>query len=94
MASILIRNLSDDTKTRLRVRAARSGCSLEAQARIALDQFVRDNVVPERKGKGDWVDELQARMFAIGDGKDIELVVPEYEAEYVPIDFSKHGFGE
>jgi antitoxin FitA len=94
MASILIRNLSDETKTQLRVRAAQHGRSLEAEARIALDQFVRDNAVPDQQGKGDWVDELQARMAAIGAGKDIELVVPEYEAEYVPIDFSKHGFGE
>ncbi len=94
MASILIRNISDETKSKLRVRAARHGRSLEAEVRNALDQLVKDKLIVEPKSKGGWVDELQARMAAIGGGKDIELVIPEYEAEYVPVDLSKHGEGE
>jgi antitoxin FitA len=94
MASILIRNISDDTKSKLRIRAARHGRSLEAEVRNALDHLVGDKPFVDLKNKGDWVDELQARMAAIGGGKDIELVIPEYEAEYVPVDFSNHGSGE
>ena len=38
MASITIRNLSVESKERLRRRAARSGCSLEALVRSIFDQ--------------------------------------------------------
>ena len=36
MASITIRNLDDDVKTRLRVRAADNGRSMEEEARLIL----------------------------------------------------------
>ena len=36
MASITIRNLDDDVKTRLRVRAASNGRSMEEEARLIL----------------------------------------------------------
>jgi plasmid stability protein len=38
MASLLIRNLDDETKTRLRVRAAEKGRSMEAEARDILSR--------------------------------------------------------
>ena len=38
MASITIRNLSPESKARLRRRAERQGCSLEVLARSILDQ--------------------------------------------------------
>ncbi|HEY4942540.1 MAG TPA: hypothetical protein VII56_14015 [Rhizomicrobium sp.] len=38
MASITIRNLKDDTKKRLRLRAAEHGRSLEAEVRDILDR--------------------------------------------------------
>ena len=40
MASITIRNLDDDVKTRLRVRAAGNGRSMEAEARLILRDAV------------------------------------------------------
>ncbi|MDE0260813.1 MAG: hypothetical protein OXJ37_00225 [Bryobacterales bacterium] len=40
MASITIRNLDDDVKTRLRVRAASSGRSMEEETRLILRQAV------------------------------------------------------
>ncbi len=40
MASITIRNLEDDVKTRLRVRAAGHGRSIEEEARIILREAV------------------------------------------------------
>ena len=42
MASITIRNLSQETKERLRLHAVRRGCSLEALARSILDSATVD----------------------------------------------------
>lgn len=38
MASLTIRNLDNNVKAQLRQRAARNGCSMEAEARIILSQ--------------------------------------------------------
>lgn len=38
MASLTIRNLDENLKTRLRMRAARHGCSMEAEVRNILMQ--------------------------------------------------------
>lgn len=43
MAAITIRALSDETKARLRVRAARNGRSTEAEVRAILDAAVADD---------------------------------------------------
>ncbi|MGA2928982.1 MAG: Arc family DNA-binding protein, partial [Solirubrobacteraceae bacterium] len=40
MAAISIRNLDDDIKNRLRVRAARHGRSMESEIRVILTQAV------------------------------------------------------
>lgn len=45
MASITIRNLSEESKERLRHRAARRGCSLEALVRSILDSAAEEAVV-------------------------------------------------
>jgi len=42
MASIRIRNLSSETKAKLRRRAEERGCSLEALARSILDQAAEE----------------------------------------------------
>ena len=42
VASITIRNLDDDVKTRLRVRAAEHSRSMEEEARIILREAVSD----------------------------------------------------
>ncbi len=41
MASLTIRNLDDETKARLRLRAARHGCSMEQEVRNILREAVR-----------------------------------------------------
>ena len=47
MASITIRNLDDDVKTRLRVRAAEHHRSMEEEARLILrDAVNRDGTAP------------------------------------------------
>ncbi len=57
MASITIRNLDDDVKTRLRVRAADNGRSMEEEARLILRAAVERKDVPE-KGLGTAIHEL------------------------------------
>jgi plasmid stability protein len=42
MAALSIRNLDDDVKRRLRVRAARHGRSMESEARAILSEAVRE----------------------------------------------------
>ena len=68
MASITIRNLDDDVKTRLRRRAAGRGHSMEEEARIILAESVDREAVPER-GLGTAIHDL-FRPFG---GVDLEL---------------------
>lgn len=46
MASITIRNLEDDMKARLRLRAAEHGHSMEAEVRSILRQVLRHDTDP------------------------------------------------
>lgn len=47
MAAVSIRNLDEETKRRLRIRAARHGRSMEAEIRAILQEVVSE---PERPG--------------------------------------------
>ena len=67
MASISVRNLDDDVKERLRVRAARHGRSMESEIRMILVDAVRE---------GDDEDGLFEKMldrFGEADGVELEL---------------------
>ncbi|MXW93793.1 MAG: plasmid stabilization protein [Rhodospirillaceae bacterium] len=57
MASITIRKLDDDVKTRLRMRAAGNGRSMEEEARVILREAVGPEPGPE-KGLGTSIHEL------------------------------------
>ncbi len=57
MASITIRNLDDGVKTRLRMRAAGNGRSMEEEARLILREAVGREAVPA-KGLGTAIHEL------------------------------------
>lgn len=57
MASITIRNLDDEVKARLRVRAAHSGRSMEEEVRLILRAVVEPENVPA-KGLGTAIHEL------------------------------------
>lgn len=61
MASITIRNLDDDVKRRLRVRAAEHGRSMEEEARDILRQVVSQPSVPRNLGQA-----IHARFAALG----------------------------
>ena len=67
MASITIRNLDDDVKTRLRVRAADNGRSMEEEARLIL----RD-AVGRKPGPRNLAAAIRARIEPLG-GVDLEL---------------------
>ena len=67
MASITIRNLDDGVKTRLRVRAAGNGRSMEEEARLIL----RD-AVGQKPGSQNLASRIRARFEPLG-GVDLEL---------------------
>ncbi|MBS4097481.1 MAG: plasmid stabilization protein [Sulfuricella sp.] len=46
MASLTIRNLDEELKSRLRLQAARHGCSMEQEARWILSQAVMPTANP------------------------------------------------
>ncbi len=78
MASITIRRLSDESKERLRKRAERSGCSLEALARSILDQAANDTTKPERFPYN--------LMEVIEPGEDIDRFLREHQQKQQPVD--------
>jgi plasmid stability protein len=59
MASITIRNLDDDVKARLRLAAARHGCSMEEEARRILRTALL--VEEAEKGLGTRIHEIWAK---------------------------------
>jgi antitoxin FitA len=68
MASISVRDLDDDVRDLLRVRAARNGRSMEAEVREILTAAVREPA-PDQ----DLFTTLRNRFGAVG---GIDLVVP------------------
>ena len=72
MASITIRNLDDDVKTRLRVRASANGRSMEEEARLILAEAVDREPAP-RQGLGTAIHELFEPFGGV------ELVLPPRE---------------
>ena len=67
MASITIRNLDDEVKTRLRVRAAGNGRSMEEEARLILR-----NAVARKPRAVTLAAAIRARIAPLG-GVDLEL---------------------
>jgi len=67
MASITIRNLDDDVKRRLRVRAAEHGRSMEEEARDILRRVVGQPSAPKNLGQS-----IHQRFAALG-GVDLAL---------------------
>ena len=78
MASITIRNLDDEVKTRLRVRAAGNGRSMEEEARLIL----REAVV--HKSRGNLAAAIRARIAPLG---GVELELPPRESTREPPSF-------
>ena len=78
MASLTIRNIEEDTKERLRVRAAQNGRSMEEEARVILRATVAG-----ASGADLWT--RSRALFAGTDGVDLEL--PARAADRAPPGF-------
>ena len=79
MASITIRNLDDDVKSRLRLRAAGSGRSMEEEARLIL----RD-AVGRRPSSNNLANIIRTRF---GPSKGVDLELPPRNAGREPPSF-------
>jgi plasmid stability protein len=77
MANLSVRKLDEETLSRLRVRAATHGVSMEEEARRILKAAVNS---PERLG------DLAVRIF--GQQYGVDLPVPE-RAPHEPLDLSE-----
>jgi plasmid stability protein len=80
MASMTIRNLDDDLKTLLRLRAARHGQSMEEEARSILRGALRADALSGQA----LVDSIRAMVTPHG---GIELELPPRELQRDPPDF-------
>lgn len=72
MASMTIRNIDDQLKVRLRMRAASHGRSMEDEARDIL----RAALAVDGKRSGGLVDSIRARVAPLG-GAEIEIAPRE-----------------
>ena len=72
MASITIRNLDDEVKQRLRVRAAQHGHSMEQEARNILQAALAE---PPETGE-EFVRRIRARFEKVGFIEPGELEIP------------------
>lgn len=73
MASLTVRDLDDEVKRRLRLRAAHHGRSMEAEVRAILADSVstaRDHTDPPEYGFGTWLHEQFSELGGL------ELKVP------------------
>jgi len=82
MATLTIRQLDERTKTRLRVRAAHHGRSMEEEAR----EILRLALTVPSPAKGNLAESIRRRFRALG---GLELEVPQRDAMREP-----PGFGE
>ncbi len=80
MATLTIRNLDEEVKDAIRLRAARNKRSMEEEARVILRAGVRE--VPNAKH----IVETALRLFGKKNG--IELELPPREPVREPPDFS------
>ncbi|MCP9490815.1 MAG: Arc family DNA-binding protein [Solirubrobacteraceae bacterium MAG38_C4-C5] len=80
-STITVRNLDDDVKAKLRVRAAENGRSMEAEVRAILATAVRKR--PPELGLGTWIHELFA------DVGGVELELPSRDEPARAADFSE-----
>ena len=79
MASITIRNLDDDVKTQLRIRASASGHSVEEEVRLILLKAVKREPTPENLASA-----IRRRFAPLG---GVELEIPARQPIREPISF-------
>ena len=87
MASLTIRQLDDDIKSSLRIRAAQNGRSMEAEARIILAAVFVDKTDSESiASKIQRITEQQT-------GVDLRQVERSAKLSHRKLDFSEEGYG-
>lgn len=83
MATLTIRNLDEEIKRKLRLRAARHNRSVEAEVRAILSETAN-----AQEGKRDLADAIHARFAGLG----VEsLPIPPRQAVRTPPDFGAEG---
>ena len=87
MATLTVRRLDDDVKTRLRVRAAGNGRSLEEEVRHILARAVAD---PTKPKPGNLADAIAAIFDPLG---GVDLDIPARGRGRPPPDFSGPEYG-
>ncbi len=80
MASITIRNLSDESKARLRQRAEQRGCSLEVLVRSILDDAAEDTAPAGRFPHN--------LIVLVEPGEDIEPFIREHRQPQEPVELT------
>jgi plasmid stability protein len=83
MAAIVVRNLDEDVKRRLRVRAARHGRSMEAEVRAILEDSVR--------GQDNFAEALMETFGALG---GVDLEIPARSVQPRPVEFDPVEFDD
>jgi plasmid stability protein len=86
MASLNIRQLDPALKEKLRIRAARNGRSMEAEARVILKESLSGAEKPLTTG-AELVDWIRQRFGPLG---GVELELPPRGPAREPPDFSGH----
>jgi plasmid stability protein len=81
MGSILIRQLDDETKAKLRLRAARNGHSMEQEAR----EILRVSLSAESSSGLHLVDAIRRRIEALG-GIDLPVIPRDLGPEPVKLE--------
>lgn len=84
MATMTIRNIDDELKSRLRVRAARHGCSMEEEARSILRTALAAG--GQDDSGASLYRAIRARVEPLG---GIELALPSREPMREPPDFGE-----
>jgi len=87
MPAITVRNIDEDLKAKLRIRAAQNGRSMEAEVRQILKAALVDDQALSRptpeKGLGAWIHELFAEIGGV------ELDIPKRTELARYVDFSE-----
>jgi plasmid stability protein len=81
MGSLTIRNLDDELKARLRLRAARHNCSMEAEVRSILGQVLLPDADP-----GAFAARINQRFASL---EAESLPIPARQAVRTPPDFGE-----
>ncbi|MGB9032615.1 MAG: hypothetical protein WCC27_20995 [Acidobacteriaceae bacterium] len=87
MATLTIRKLDDTVKTKLRIRAAENGRSMEEEARAILEKTL--TAAPSAP-RGNMAERIRRRFEPLG---GVELDIPPRTGDRPLVDFSGPEFG-